>query len=431
LTLRKEFVGLAAVALVSGCAHPTRVVVATEPSPKLLRDLPAAVPATAEATSDDDEMACEVPAIPTPVTVAQDAVADAVDAEADDDEEGAGEDVSDLERESRAPPPAGTPTGPLYTGELSDEQLTTQWTNAKEKLGSISVGFADEGRLINGQRFPDGDGYTVVTPDKTWGTSETIAYVQTAIRRVRELHPDAPILRVDQISGPEGGYLRPHHSHQNGRDADLGFYYPTADPVRVREREKYINPALNWELIKALVTLTDVEFILVDRRIQKVLYNYALRSGEDPAWLDSLFHAGANSLLHHARRHRDHFHVRFYNPRAQELGRRIAPLLALRPEENRLMHRVHAGDTLGALALRYGTTVAAIQKVNHLKGSFLHIAQVLQIPLRRPCTQCPVPAPVVVPPRRLCPVTAMAPQAKADGSSEAIATAATQPPPNP
>jgi hypothetical protein len=268
------------------------------------------------------------------------------------------------------------------------------------------MGFADEGRLINGIPFPEGDGYTVISPDKTFATRETIDAVLTAIRRVRELHPQAPPLRVNQISAKEGGYLRPHHSHQNGRDVDLAFYYPTAEPIRERAREKVIDVALNWELVKALATLTDVEFILVDRRVQKVLYDYAVAAGENRAWLDSLFHSGAEALLQHARGHRDHFHVRFYNPRAQELGRRLAPLLAQRPDENRLMYRVHQGDTLSGLAHRYGSSVAGIQKVNHLKGTMLHLSQVLQIPLRGPCTQCPVPPPVVVPPRRLPPSSA-------------------------
>ena len=53
--------------------------------------------------------------------------------------------------------------------------------------------------------------------------------------------PDAYPLRVNQLSAREGGWLRPHKSHQNGRDVDLGFYYPTEEPVRVRERERYID----------------------------------------------------------------------------------------------------------------------------------------------------------------------------------------------
>ena len=293
--------------------------------------------------------------------------------------------------------------GLLYTAELSEEELARRWKEELASLGSVAVGFVHSGRLVNGVRFPqpEKDEWIVVSPALSWATEETISFVTQAIRRVRELHPDAPPLRVNQISSREGGYLRPHKSHQNGRDVDLGFYYPTAEPVRVRERERYIEPALNWALIKALVTGADVQMILVDRRVQDVLYAHALKIGEDKAWLDSLFHAGANSLIKHARRHRDHFHVRFYNARAQELGRRVAPLLAMQPEYNVVTHRVRYGDTLGGIALRYNASMREIQRANRMRGSFLRVGQRLKVPLRGPCTRCPVPPPVVVPPRRL------------------------------
>ena len=147
----------------------------------------------------------------------------------------------------------------------------------------------------------------------------------------------------------------------------------------------------------------DVQFILVDQRVQKVLFEHAKKLGEDPAWLDSLFHAGRSSILQHARRHRDHFHVRYFNGRAQELGRRVAPLLATRPEENIAMHRVKKGDTLGGIASRYGSSAAAIRKASGLSNNLLRIGRVLKVPLRKPCTTCPVPPPMVVPPRRLPP----------------------------
>jgi LysM repeat protein/murein endopeptidase len=295
--------------------------------------------------------------------------------------------------------------GIRYTTDLSDEVLAEKWKASPEALGSISIGFVDEGRLVNSMQFPRGDGtdYLVVSPERAWATKETIDFVLAAIRAVREQHPNAPPLRVNQISQKEGGYSRPHKSHQNGRDVDLGFYYPTVNPIRVRERERVINVALNWALVKALVTHGDVQFILVDKRVQAVLYKHALSIGEDKAWLDSLFHAGKDSILKHARRHRDHFHVRFYNARAQELGRRIAPLLAQRPEHNIATHRVRSGDTLGAIARKYNSSIARIRKANRMKSSFLRLRQVLRIPLRGPCTRCPVPGPQLVPPRRLPP----------------------------
>ncbi|MFY0522686.1 penicillin-insensitive murein endopeptidase [Archangium gephyra] len=322
-----------------------------------------------------------------------------------DDEELAGTPDADEGEAEEVDANAVVPNGPLYTAELSDEQLTELWKKEPAALGSISVGFVESGRMVNAVRVPQSENndWIVVSPELAWATQETVDYLSRAIREVRAQYPNAPPLRVNQLSSREGGYLRPHKSHQNGRDVDLGFYYPTAEPVRVREREKHIDLELNWALLKALAIHTDVQMILLDKRVQKVLYDYALRNGENKEWVDSLFNAGARSLVKHARGHRDHFHVRFFNPRAQELGRRVAPLLALQPDKNILVHRVRSGDTLGGIALRYGSTIKTIQKANRMRGVFLSIGQRLAVPLRGPCTRCPVPPPVVVPPRRMPP----------------------------
>ncbi|WP_434391180.1 penicillin-insensitive murein endopeptidase [Melittangium boletus] len=331
----------------------------------------------------------------------------------EDDESAEGGDSPEGEEEVETATGEAAVTGPVYTTEWTDEALTEMWKKEPKALGSVSVGFVHSGRMVNAVQFPPGEPWIVVSPELTWATQETIDAVITAIREVKAAHPKAPRLRVNQISSKDGGYLRPHKSHQAGRDVDLGFYYPTEEPIRVRERERHIDLELNWGLIKALAVHTDVQMILVDKRVQKVLREYALGHGEDAKWVDSLF-LGERALIKHARGHRDHFHVRFFNARAQELGWRIAPLLALQPDHNMMMHRVRSGDTLGAIALRYGSGVKAIQKASRMRNTFLRLGQVLAVPLRGPCTRCPVPPHVVLPPRRLPPgLEPLAPEAPA------------------
>lgn len=368
---------------------------------------PATTPAVASAPAAGSTAApASTPAVAAAPAPEQDSAtedtAETADGEADDDSGSAvdGFDSAEGDEAESSVANAGTPEI-QYTADLSDDELKRRWKESPDSLGSVSVGFVHAGRMVNSVRFPEGADWTVVSPEKAWTTTETIEYLTTVIRDLRKRYPQAPLLRVNQISAKDGGYIRPHKSHQAGRDVDLGFYYPGGNPVQARAREKYIDLTMNWALVKALVTLTDVQVILVDRRVQKVLYDYALKNGEDKAWLDSLFHGGEGSLIKHARGHRDHFHVRFFNPRAQELGRRLAPLLAMQPEHNIAMHRVRSGDTLGAIAIRYNSTVNALRNANRIRGSMLSIGQVLSVPLRGPCTQCPVPPPVVVPPRRL------------------------------
>jgi murein endopeptidase len=295
------------------------------------------------------------------------------------------------------------PLGPalLYTRELTDQDLARKFRNDLDSLGTIAVGFADRGRLLNAVQMPRDPAWIIERPNLAFGTRESVDALALAFRAVRREFPDSAPGRLSHMGARDGGYLRPHRSHQNGRDADVGFYYKgDRIPARGTPREKLMDPARNWALIHALITETDVQVILVDRRIQAVLRKYALSIGEDARWLSRVF----GRVVQHARSHRDHFHVRFYAPRSQELGRRIQPLLALRPDQNLAVHVVRAGNTLGQIASKYKTSVVAIRKVNRMKGrSLLQLGQHLVIPLRGPCTQCPLPPPVAVPPRMVPP----------------------------
>ena len=320
-------------------------------------------------------------------------------------------DSLDPEAESSMAGNTAAPTdgGLLYTQDLSDDALVKQFVTNLPSLGSISVGYAEAGRLINGVQMAPGDAWTVVAPDNAWGTRETVVYLSVIANAVKEQFPYVAPLRVNHIGKKEGGYLRPHHSHQSGRDADLGFYYRAGmNPGMIKgPRENAMDLPANWALVRALATQTDTQVILLDRRVQKVLYDYAVSIGEDRRWLDSLFNAGRSSLLQHVRRHRDHFHVRFYSARSQELGWRIQPLLAKRSDENFVVHRIKTGDTLGYLAMKYGSSVKLIQRANGLTNIKLRVGRTLNIPLRGPCTNCPLPPQVVVPPRRFPNVSAV------------------------
>ena len=314
---------VSALVALAGCtlSRAAAVSVSPEPVPEVSPAPPPALPAVTAAEIADAH--ARLAAEAAEEAEAQEAAAEeemsgADDGTGADDDELAGVPSADEGESHEAQAPAGTPEI-RYTADLADTELERLWKETPESLGSIAIGYTDEGRLVNGERFPEGEGWMVVDPERTYATKEVVDAVVTAIREVRTQFPNAPPLRVNQISAREGGWLRPHKSHQNGRDVDLAFYYPTAEPVRVRAREKYIDAALTWALVKAMVTRTDVQMVLLDRRVQKVLYDHALQVGEDRAWLDWVFN-GPAPLVQHARRHRDHLHVRFFSPRAQEAG---------------------------------------------------------------------------------------------------------------
>ena len=112
--------------------------------------------------------------------------------------------------------------------------------------------------------------------------------------------------------------------------------------------------------------------------------------------------------------HRNHYHVRFYNPIAQELGRRVHPILVelklVDPPVYTVRHVVRPGQTLGQLAARYGTSVRAIKAANGLSGTMLRAGRAYRIPVR---AAAPPSVPVVVPYRLLPPTT---PEAMASAS---------------
>jgi LysM repeat protein len=72
----------------------------------------------------------------------------------------------------------------------------------------------------------------------------------------------------------------------------------------------------------------------------------------------------------------------------------------VRPDENIAFHRVKRGDTLSDIAIRYGSSVSRLKAKNGLTSHLLRVGQVLRVPLKGPCTDCPVAPIPVVPPRR-------------------------------
>jgi penicillin-insensitive murein endopeptidase len=295
-------------------------------------------------------------------------------------------------------------------------------------LGSLSIGTPDAGALLGGQQMPEGPLWHIRNPAETWGTEETLAFLEGAIETVAARYPGSPRLLIGDISAPDGGRLNRHRSHQAGRDVDVGWYFLDGEADTLRDgRTTALDLDRSWALIRALVTQTDVERIFMDRSIQRRLYRHALASGEDPDWLAEIFQCvrGRNRpIVQHERRHRTHFHVRFYNRRAQEWGRAAYRPLAeagLVPPPV-IMHRARSGETLSGLAHRYGTRVSAIRRANGLRSTLIRAGRRYRIPVRLAAGA--VQPPVVVPPRCLPP----APPAVTTTTDDGPAISPPQPP---
>lgn len=290
---------------------------------------------------------------------------------------------------------------------LTDKELEARLLKSPASLGSMSIGRPGSGALFNGKQMPKGKGWKIVNPRETWGTAETIDALVRCITIVNKKHPKTPPLRIGDISDRDGGHLVPHLSHQSGRDVDAGYYYIDKSRWYAKAGKRNLDVPRTWTLIKAIITESDIERIFMDISIQRMLKAYAAKQGEDPAWLDSIFGGPLSNdrpIIKHISGHATHVHLRFYNPIAQETGRRMYKLLLahnkIKPPTYYIKHRARRGDTLSRLARRYKTTVRTLKRANGLRSSRIYRGRTYRIPRKGGVAPVGV---VRVPPRRLPP----------------------------
>ncbi|MBW2453301.1 MAG: penicillin-insensitive murein endopeptidase [Deltaproteobacteria bacterium] len=282
-------------------------------------------------------------------------------------------------------------SGPHAAEVLSDEEIARRVAEDLSSLGAMSLGRPNAGAVINAVQMPAGDHWELVTPWRAWATPETVAFLIAAIERVNAEYSPTHPLYIGHLSREHGGPLRPHRSHQSGRDVDTSYYYRMdRNPGWYQRGSAHtLDLARTWALVRALVTETDVEYLFIDRSIQRLLKKHALKVGEDRGWLDRIFQIGSREpepIIRHAWGHATHIHVRFHNPRAQLLAvRAYDALLAQKLIGSKFgyaRYRAKGGETLDALAKRYGTTPEIIARANGLRTTKLTAGRSYSIPYR-------------------------------------------------
>jgi penicillin-insensitive murein endopeptidase len=332
------------------------------------------------------------------------------------------EDDSDGDGESMLEGPSAFAPRTAPKIELSEAEIADKARHDPAALGSLSLGQPARGALVNGVQMPRDAQWKLMDPGNAWGTQETVDYIALAIHHVNTKFPETAALPIGDISAHNGGHLTPHKSHQAGRDVDLNYYLRGDQRWYSRTNAQNIDLPRSWALVKVLLRETEIDMIFIDSSIQRLLADHAVASGEDPAWIDSLFQVrGKNGAakIRHVRGHATHLHVRFFNPRAQELGRRaehylpasMRPVAQSKPGKNGalahghgkkgqekaqepagnvnastryVMHRARNGDVLVNLARHYGTTPEAIQQANGMKNNALQMGHSYKIPVAAP-----------------------------------------------
>ena len=165
-------------------------------------------------------------------------------------------------------------------------------------------------------------GYTVKRSSTAYGRPFAMRLMLRSICEFRRRNPDAGSIVVGDWSGRVGGQLSRHLSHKTGRDVDLSYFIKGRPNLKgfAKATPSTIDVELSWELVRALLDSGQIEYIFMDHKLQRVLYNHALKKGFPQADLDQIFQYPAprssrTGIIRWAKAHDDHIHVRFRCPK--------------------------------------------------------------------------------------------------------------------
>lgn len=198
-----------------------------------------------------------------------------------------------------------------------------------------SVGHPNAGRLEGGVRLDLTRKDLRVVPayetdDVRWGLPALVGMIERAARGVAKRYPGA-VLDVGDLSRKNGGEVHRHHSHESGRDADLGLYVVNDQGKQIHARTfipfdaRLVSPtvpgarfdlARNWLLVQLLLNdpRAHVSHIFIADPLRQALIAHAKRLGVSRALLVRAQLAMMQPTG--AEPHDDHLHVRISCPRA-------------------------------------------------------------------------------------------------------------------
>ncbi|MFO7565907.1 MAG: penicillin-insensitive murein endopeptidase [Enhygromyxa sp.] len=180
---------------------------------------------------------------------------------------------------------------------------------------SISVGAPNKGKIVNSVALPENKQlYTLRKPDESFGSTHALHNLQLAIAQWRQASGYSGALLIGAISKKGGGRLRPHSSHQSGRDVDIRL--PLERPDGSADNVNDVDWDATWSLILALVGTGEVEYIFLTTDRQKHLLKAAKRAGASKDLIERILQypetrGNKNGIVRNQKGHTAHIHVRF------------------------------------------------------------------------------------------------------------------------
>ncbi|MEM7137558.1 MAG: penicillin-insensitive murein endopeptidase [Myxococcota bacterium] len=187
---------------------------------------------------------------------------------------------------------------------------------------SQAVGPTNRGKLVAAVQLPNHAGYVIRDPHRAYGTEETTRWLVDAFDSVNRKFKRPKKVRVHDISDRNGGPLRGHKSHQNGRDVDVSYYQDDCGRQGCafkKVKPSQLDVARQWALLSHWLRNEQASMIFIDYRLQAKLYRYARKKGVPEADLRRWFQYPRGKyepagVIRHFRNHEDHLHVRFVCP---------------------------------------------------------------------------------------------------------------------
>ena len=199
--------------------------------------------------------------------------------------------------------------------EEGDELLVWRLDSSTVSEG---LGAPNRGRLRYAEPLPLADKYVVLHRHRSFGTYYAVSEIKRVFDAYAEAYPDAEPVMMGDLSFRTGRRIKPHLSHQTGRDVDIT--YPRFSPPPNFNRFHYISrrdldaQRTLW-LVREFVASGMVEYIFMDRWVQRLVYKEAQRQGAPQEWLDAVFEYpgwGGKALVRRSKGHDDHMHIRFW-----------------------------------------------------------------------------------------------------------------------
>lgn len=200
---------------------------------------------------------------------------------------------------------------------ISDLELIVSSTTLDEQIIKPSPNFLNnlerEIQKAKNSNFTKLTGKSWIIPKKprlSYGQEYLVQSLDKTARFMFDYYR-VPLV-VHDISHAQGGCLKPHKSHRNGLDVDVGIYSYNPQSSEFQNKfeipkyfNNYLSLASNWNFITMVQVHGDVNWIFLDQKYISQLRKEVISSYGVDEWNQY------GRVLKHEPGHKNHYHIRY------------------------------------------------------------------------------------------------------------------------